>query len=70
MEDIFVHNRRTGKTERVSKHSNGDEGDSNSYDPSISYNGRYVAFTSQATNLVNNDTNGSTDVFQRRVSKR
>ena len=55
------------ETKRVSKHSNDDEGNSWSYGPSISGNGRTVAFMSEATNLVNDDTNGSWDVFQRRV---
>ena len=68
--DVFVHNRKTGKTTRVSKLSNGDESDGWSEAPSISGNGRYVAFESGATNLVNNDTNGTTDVFQRRVVER
>ena len=63
--DIFVHDRKTHKTKRVSKRSDGTEGDSTSYDPSISGNGRYVAFASYATNLVKNDTNGSKDVFRR-----
>jgi Tol biopolymer transport system component len=34
-----------------------------SYDPAISANGRYVAFTSAAANLVPGDTNGAVDVF-------
>ena len=51
------------KTKRVSVHSNGDEGNGYSGDPSTSYTRRYVAFESSATNLVDNDTNGKTDVF-------
>ena len=38
--------------------------------PISSGNGRYVAFSSAATNLVNNDTNFTLDVFQRRVVER
>jgi hypothetical protein len=68
--DVFVHDRKAGKTERVSKHSNGNEADSWSIDTSISGNGRYVAFESNAGNLVNNNTNGTHDVFQRRVVER
>ena len=68
--DVFVHDRETGKTERVSIRSNGDEGDHASVEPSISGKGRHVAFMSVATNLVNNDTNGTSDVFQRRVVER
>src|SRR5689334_11101868 len=47
-----------GSTERVTKHANGD-----SYWPSISADGRYVAFESDAANLVPGDTNGAEDVF-------
>ena len=68
--DVFVHDRKTGKTERVSERSNGDEGNDSSYFASISGNGRTVAFLSRATNLVNNDTNDTRDVFQRRVVER
>ena len=51
---------------RVSKRSNGTEASGgNSDEPSISGNGRYVAFESSATNLVKNDTNGEWDVFWR-----
>ena len=61
--DVFVHNRTTGVTERVSVDSGGGEGNMDSADPSISSDGRYVAFASQASNLVAGDTNGSWDVF-------
>jgi Tol biopolymer transport system component len=63
--DVFVHDRLLGTTERVSVDSNGVEGDSDSYGPSISADGRFVAFTSIATNLVGNDGNGYPDVFVR-----
>ena len=61
--DIFVHDRETGKTTRVSVRTNGKQGDADSSDPSISSDGRYVAFESMATNLVNKDTNGASDIF-------
>jgi Tol biopolymer transport system component len=61
--DIFVHDRETGETIRVSVASNGAQGNAKSVIPSISAYGRYVAFESDATNLVANDTNGETDVF-------
>ena len=61
--DIFVHDRRMGKTSRVSTASDGTEGNNNSYDPSISSDGRYVAFYSYAANLVAGDTNGVADIF-------
>jgi Tol biopolymer transport system component len=61
--DVFVHDRQTKTTERVSVDSNGVQGDSDSYAPSISADGRYVAFYSYATNLVSGDTNGTFDIF-------
>ncbi len=50
-------------TERVSVASNGDEGNNGSSEPSISTDGRYVSFASDASNLVVGDTNGVSDVF-------
>jgi Tol biopolymer transport system component len=61
--DVFVHDRETGSTERVSVSSDGSEGDWSSFDPSISADGRYVAFSSVASNLVSGDTNGWDDIF-------
>jgi formylglycine-generating enzyme required for sulfatase activity len=55
--DIFVHDRATGETTRVSVSSTGDEGNSRSYAPYISGDGRYVVFISTANNLVPDDTN-------------
>ena len=55
--DVFVHNRDTATTTRVSVSSQGDEGDGGSNYPSISAAGRYVAFQSTATDLVPGDTN-------------
>jgi Tol biopolymer transport system component len=65
--DIFVHDRQTGTTTRVSVDSVGAEGDDRSTAPSISSDGRYVAFESDATNLlgVGNDTNAWSDIFVR-----
>src|SRR5688572_19439579 len=50
--DVFVHDRRTGQTTRVSVSSSGGQGNSVSNGPCISADGRYVAFTSGASNLV------------------
>jgi Tol biopolymer transport system component len=61
--DVFVHDRQAGQTTRVSVDSTGAEGDGDSHWPSISSDGRYVAFYSYATNLVAGDTNGFRDVF-------
>lgn len=63
--DIFVHDRVAGTTERVSVSSNGAEADYGSGAPSISADGRFVAFWSLATNLVDDDTNRMHDVFVR-----
>ncbi|CAN5754431.1 PD40 domain-containing protein [soil metagenome] len=70
VEDIFVHDRRTGTTRRVSVGAAG-QADGPSTGPSISAGGRFVAFSSDATNLVANDTNGVADVFvhDRRTGK-
>lgn len=62
-QDVFVHDRQNGTTAVVSLSSNADEGNSSSYDPSISADGRSVAFRSYASNLVQNDANGQDDIF-------
>jgi Tol biopolymer transport system component len=62
-EDVFVRDRELGTTERVSVSSTGQQGNDESFEPAISANGRYVAFTSGASNLVAGDTNGNWDVF-------
>jgi Tol biopolymer transport system component len=61
--DIFLHDRQTGQTNRVSVASDGTQGNGLSFYASISANGRYIAFSSNANNLVSNDTNGAHDVF-------
>ena len=68
--DVFVHDRETGITARVSLNSEEQEGNAASGDwerseLSMSEDGRYIAFRSFASNLVSNDTNGQTDVFVR-----
>jgi len=60
---VFVRDRQTGATSLVSLTSAGVQGNSGSYDASISADGRYVAFHSYVTNLVAGDTNGTWDVF-------
>ncbi|NQT21142.1 MAG: hypothetical protein HQ592_15650 [Planctomycetes bacterium] len=61
--DVFVHDRQTGQTTRVSIASDGTEADDDSFQPSLSVDGRYVAFDSEAANLVPGDTNEMDDVF-------
>src|SRR5690606_5426252 len=56
--DVFVHDRVAGTYERVSVSSNGSQGNGHSTSASISDDGRYVTFESEATNLVAGDTNG------------
>lgn len=62
--DIFIHDRRTNATEIISVDNNRDEGNSSSFDPAISDNGRFVTFYSSASDLAPNDANGdSQDIF-------
>ncbi|MEU4690520.1 hypothetical protein [Actinoplanes sp. NPDC023714] len=63
--DVFVRDRQAGTTERVSLSTGGAQGDADSSGPSLSDDGRYVAFPSSAANLVASDTNAFTDVFVR-----
>lgn len=62
-DDIFVYDRQTAQMTRVSVASGGVEANGGSRVPAISGDGRYVAFVSDASNLVANDTNGFTDIF-------
>jgi Ca2+-binding RTX toxin-like protein len=70
--DIFVRDTLTNTTTRVSLDSAGNQGNGGSFggssDPSISANGRFVAFASEASNLVPGDTNASDDIFVRDLS--
>jgi WD40 repeat protein len=64
--DIFVQDRVTHETTRVSVTSDGTQANGvfpGSEYPSISADGRYIAFQSTASNLVNDDTNDAIDVF-------
>jgi Tol biopolymer transport system component len=63
--DVFVRDRATGTTHRVSVSSHEIQGNGHSGSPVISADGRYVAFSSAATNLVRGDTNGTVDLFVR-----
>ncbi len=64
--DVFVRDLGNGTTVLVSVNTNGlGGGDDNSSAPTISSNGQYVAFESAASNLVECDTNGLSDVFVR-----
>jgi Tol biopolymer transport system component len=61
--DVFVYDLTTGKTTRVSVDSAGRQANGPSSSAAISADGRFVAFESDATNLVVGDTNGKRDVF-------
>jgi pimeloyl-ACP methyl ester carboxylesterase/cold shock CspA family protein len=62
-EDVYVHDRTTAQTTRVSVGPDGNDGNKESYAPSISGDGRIITFASRADNLVLNDTNNVPDIF-------
>lgn len=61
--DVLVKDTATGQTAMVSSNSSGQAGNSWSYFSSVSADGRYVAYHSNASNLVEGDTNGTVDIF-------
>src|SRR4028119_1991642 len=63
--DIFVRDRLTNTTTLVSVDSAGNQGNTDSNNPSISADGRFVAFSSDASNIVPGDTNNNNDIFVR-----
>ena len=63
VEDIFLHDRESGVTRRLSVASDGAEADAGSHGPVISADGSTIAFSSDATNLVPGDGNKTTDIF-------
>lgn len=63
VDDLFVRDRRSNRTTRVSVANGGGQANGGSDDAAISRDGRFVAFRSEATNLVPGDTNGQADVF-------
>jgi Tol biopolymer transport system component len=63
--DVFVHDRKLGRTERVSVGSDGSQDGRPSFEPSISADGRFVAFASRATTLTVGDTSPNETVFVR-----
>jgi Tol biopolymer transport system component len=66
--DIFLRDLSTNTTNLVSVSATGSQGNKNSSSPTISADGEFVAFQSDATNLVSGDTNNSRDVFLRGLS--
>src|SRR5262249_18797775 len=63
--DVFLHDRSTAKTTRISLSSAGVQSNGLSDTPAIAAGGGFVAFRSDATNLVSGDTNNFADVFVR-----
>ncbi len=63
--DVFLYDRFTAASQRVSVSTAGDQADGPSDDPDISSDGVWVAFESAASNLIPDDTNGWSDVFLR-----
>ncbi|MCL4803948.1 MAG: DNRLRE domain-containing protein, partial [Anaerolineae bacterium] len=61
--DVFVHDVTAGTTTLVSRHSDGTQGNSQSFDPAISSDGEVVVFTSYADNLVSGAVNSWEDIF-------
>lgn len=63
--DVFVRDRKKGTTRIMSRTAGGSESNGLSFSAAISDDGRFVVFSSDATNLVANETNGVSDVFVR-----
>jgi Tol biopolymer transport system component len=68
-DDVFVRDTRKNNTALVSVGLDGGDANGDSDDPSISGDGRYVAFTSEAGNQVVGDENGQPDVFVRDLER-
>jgi len=64
-QELVVKNLVTGAVALPATSSTGVQGNSSSSSPSISADGRYVAFRATATNLVAGDTNGQGDIFRK-----
>src|SRR5262245_2496236 len=62
-DDVFVRDLAKGTTTRVSVASNGAQGNGDSGQPAMTPDGRFVVFTSLASNLVAGDGNAARDVF-------
>jgi hypothetical protein len=63
--DIFVRDRQTAQTVRISLANNGAQANGSSFGCAFSADGRFLAFASHAANLVPGDTNAVDDVFVR-----
>ncbi|WP_455206035.1 PKD domain-containing protein [Kaarinaea lacus] len=63
--DVFLYDRQHQRTELVSKNEMGDFGNGSSFEPTVTSDGHYVVFGSQANNFVADDNNGAWDIFLR-----
>jgi Tol biopolymer transport system component len=63
--DVFVHDRKTGRTRLISRSTSGEPGEDDSFYVSISADGRFAAFTSRANNFSGGDDNDYSNVFVR-----
>lgn len=61
--DVFLYDRTTERLTMISLAADGSQANGASLAPSISANGRYVAYQSLASNLVDGDTNDVSDIF-------
>ena len=64
-DDVFVRDRTAGTTERASQTAGGTGGDGDSYMPHVSGDGRWVVFTSKATNFAPGVTNGKAHIYRK-----
>ena len=65
--DVFLHELATGTTTRLSRSAAGVQANGDCFDPAVSFDGRWVAFASNANNLVASDANSARDIFLRDV---
>jgi hypothetical protein len=65
LEDVFLLDRQTDTLTRISTNAAGQQANGQNWTPMIAANGRYVAFASNASNLVAGDTNNAADVFRK-----
>ncbi len=66
---VYLADLQRGELRMVSRHSDGSPGNANSLEPTLSEDGRRVAFTSYANNLVDDDVNGVSDIFVHDVAE-
>ncbi|MDF1499604.1 MAG: PKD domain-containing protein [Anaerolineales bacterium] len=63
VEDVFLYDRTTGETERISLTASSGQSNGASYEPVVSEGGRYVAFVSMATNLYPGASHGVEEIY-------